>query len=99
MSDSSCSTRSATGIFHLSESMMVVLNVAHRDGLSGRVETRPYSPYVGRDLGLGEEVAEAAAASGVSELAQGLGLYLSDALTGDTELTAYLFQGAAAAII
>ena len=48
---------------------------------------------------LDEEVAEAAAAGWVSELSQGLGLYLADALTGDTELSPDLFQCAAAAII
>ena len=48
---------------------------------------------------LDEEVAEAAAAGWVSELTQGLGLDLADALTGDAELSPDLFEGAATAII
>jgi len=44
-------------------------------------------------------VAELFGAGGVAELAQRLGLDLADALSGDVELAADLFEGAAAAVL
>ena len=44
-------------------------------------------------IGLVQEVLELLAAAGVAELAQGLGLDLADALTGDVELLAHLPPG------
>lgn len=45
-----------------------------------------------------QKVPETLGAGGVAELSESLGLYLSDALPGDTELAAHLLQGASAAV-
>src|SRR5262245_66695664 len=49
--------------------------------------------------GLVQVILEAAAAAGMAEFAERLGFNLSDALTGDLELAANFFQGAAPAIV
>ena len=51
------------------------------------------------DYTLVQVVLQLAAAAGMAQFAQGLGLNLTDALAGDVELFAHLFQRAAAAIV
>ena len=51
------------------------------------------------DARLFQEVLELPGAGGVTELPQGLGLYLADTLPGDAELPADLFQGTATAVL
>ena len=46
-----------------------------------------------------QKVLQLFGAAGVAELAQGLGFDLADALTGDVEFLAHLFQGAGAAVL
>ena len=46
-----------------------------------------------------QEIAQLFAAAGVAQFPQGLGLDLADALTGDVELLAHLFQGAGSAVL
>ena len=46
-----------------------------------------------------QEVLQLLAAGGVAELAQGLGLDLADALTGDVKFLAHFLQGTGAAVL
>ena len=62
------------------------------------LRARPASPlrvYMG---GLAQIIAQVAAAGGMAQFAQGLGFDLADALAGDLEILADLFQGVVLAV-